>query len=80
MKDRKRNEKQDKPVGNLLTTSEVALIFNVHVSTIRRWSKSGEIIKAYRTGPRGALGFRRQDVAVAYLDRAIQKYLKSKSV
>ena len=59
----------------MLITSDVARIFNVHTSTIRRWSEQG-IIKSYRIGPRGDRRFRREDVAVAYLDRAIQKYLK----
>ena len=79
MKDRKRSKKQGKIISTMLTTSEVARIFNVHTSTIRRWSERG-ILKSYRTGPRGARRFRREDVAVAYLDKAIQKYLKNKSV
>ena len=75
MKDRKRNKKPEKPISTRLTTGEVARIFNVHASTIRRWSQQG-ILKAYRTGSRGDRRFRREDVAVLYLDRAIQKYLK----
>ena len=76
MKDREQNKKQDKPISTLLTTGEVARIFNVHASTIRRWSDQG-ILKSRRIGPRGKRGFRREDVAVLYLDRAIQKFLKS---
>ena len=79
MKERKRSKKQGKIISTMLTTSEVARIFNVHTSTVRRWSERG-IIKSYHTGPRGARRFRREDVAVAYLDRAIQKYLKDESV
>ncbi len=75
MKDRKQNKKPEKPISTMLTTGEVARIFNVHVSTIGRWSQQG-ILKAYRTGPRGDRRFRREDVAVLYLDRAIHKYLK----
>ena len=75
---RKQNKKPEKPISTLLTTGEVARIFNVHASTIKRWSVKG-IIKSQRTGPRGELRFRREDVAVLYLDRAIQKYLKDKS-
>ena len=78
MTDRERNEKSEKAISTLLTTSEVARIFNVHPSTIRRWSEQGKL-KSYRTGPRGERRFRREDVAVLYLDRAIQKYLKEKS-
>jgi len=77
MTDRERNKKQDKPISTMLTASEVARIFNVHADTIRRWSERG-IIKAYRVGPRGERRFRREDVAVLYLDRAIQRLLKGK--
>lgn len=58
----------------MLTTNDVARIFNVHPGTIRRWSEQGKI-RTYRSGPRGDRRFRREDVAVAYLDRGIQKYL-----
>ena len=75
MTDREQNNKQDKPMSTLLTTDEVARIFSVHASTIRRWSEQG-ILKSYRVGPRSERRFRREDVAVLYLDRAIQKYLK----
>ncbi len=68
-------KKQDKPVDARATTGEVARIFNVHASTIRRWSEQG-IVKSYRIGPRGERRFRREDVAVLYLDRAIQECLK----
>ena len=69
------NRKPEKPISTMLTAGEVARIFNVHANTIRRWSEQG-IIKAHRVGPRSARRFRREDVAVLYLDRAIQKYLK----
>ena len=75
MTDREQNNKQDKPLSTLLTTGEVARIFSVHAGTIRRWSEQG-ILKSYRVGARGERRFRREDVAVLYLDRAIQKYLK----
>ena len=78
MADRERKKKPEKPISTMLTASEVARIFNVHATTVRRWSEQG-IIKCYRTGPRGERRFRREDVAVLYLDRAIQKYLKDKS-
>ena len=76
MTDRERGKKQDKPISTMLTTGEVARIFDVHAGTIRRWSEQ-EVIKSHRIGPRGDRRFRREDVAVLYLDRAIQKYLKS---
>ena len=79
MTDREQDKGKDRPISTMLTASEVARIFDVHASTIRRWSDQGKI-KSYRTGPRGERRFRREDVAVLYLDRAIQKYLKDKSV
>jgi excisionase family DNA binding protein len=60
----------------MLTVREVARIFNVHPSTIRRWSEQGKI-KAYRTGPRGIRLFKREDIAIAYLDRSIRSFLKN---
>lgn len=77
MADREQNEKQDRQISTMLTVSEVARIFQVHASTIRRWNEKG-IIKSYRIGPRSTPRFRREDVAVLYLDRAIQRYLKEK--
>ncbi|MFC1941678.1 helix-turn-helix domain-containing protein [Chloroflexota bacterium] len=71
----KRNEKSKRPISKMLTTAEVGCIFNVHAGTIRRWGERG-IIKSYRVGLRADLRFRREDVAIAYLDRAIQTYLK----
>lgn len=62
-------------ISNMLTTGEVARFFNVHPITVRRWSDRG-IIKAYRIGPRGERRYRRDDVAVFLLERAVQKYLK----
>ncbi|MFC2007734.1 helix-turn-helix domain-containing protein [Chloroflexota bacterium] len=63
-------------VRNMLATGEVARLFGVHISTVRRWSKQ-EIIKAYRIGPRGDRRFRREDVASLLLKRAIQGHLRS---
>ncbi len=77
MTDREQNNKQDSPVSTMLTTGEVARIFNVHTSTIRRWGERGKI-KSYPVGPRGERRFRREDVAVLYLDMAIQRLLKGK--
>lgn len=74
--ERKQPGNQGKTVSTMLTVGEVAGIFNVHASTVRRWGEQG-IIKPYRIGPRGESRFRREDAAVLYLDRAIQKYLKA---
>ncbi|MFC2001472.1 helix-turn-helix domain-containing protein [Chloroflexota bacterium] len=65
-----------KGTSTMLTTGEVARIFNIHTNTVRQWSKQS-IIKAYRIGPRGNRRFRREDVAVLYLERAIQRYLEN---
>lgn len=66
--------KNDCLKGAMLTTGEVARIFGVHPSTIRRWSTQG-IIQTRRSGQCDERGFRREDVAAAYLYRAIQGYL-----
>ena len=64
-------------ISNMLTTGEVACLLNVHPSTVRWWSDHG-VIKAYRIGPRGERRFRRADIAVFFLERAVQKYLKER--
>ena len=78
MKDRKQKKESEEQISTTLNISEVARIFDVHVSTIRRWGEQGKI-KSCHVGPRSEQKFRREDVAVAYLNRAIQKYLKGKS-
>jgi len=60
----------------MLTTTDVARIFNVHPSTVRRWCDRGKI-KCYRSGSRGPRLFQREGIAVAYLDRSIRRYLKN---
>jgi len=62
-------------ISTMLTTGEVARLLNVNDSTVRRWNNRG-IIKAYRIGPRGERRFRRDDIAICFLDRAVQKYLR----
>jgi len=62
-------------ISTMLTTGEVARLFNVHASTVRRWNERG-IIKTYRIGPRGERRFRRDDIAIFCLGRAVQKYLR----
>ena len=62
-------------ISTMLTTGEVARLLNVHESTVRRWNERG-IIKAYRIGPRGERRFRRDDIAIFCLDRAVQEYLR----
>jgi excisionase family DNA binding protein len=62
-------------ISTMLTTGEVARLLNVHDSTVRRWNDRG-IIKAYRIGPRGERRFRRDDIAIFFLDRAVQKFVQ----
>ena len=62
-------------ISTMLTTGEVARLLNVNDSTVRRWNERG-IIKAYRIGPRGARRFRRDDIAIFFLDRAVQKFVQ----
>ena len=63
-------------IKTMLTTGEVARLFGVHASTVRKWSEQGTI-KAYRIGPRADRRFRRDDVAILFLEKAIQRYFKS---
>ena len=77
MSDREQKGPQDRPLSTMLTTGEVARILNVHNSTVRRWGKQNKI-KPYRINPGGKLLFRREDVAVFYLDRNIRNLLKGK--
>lgn len=52
---------------SMLTAKQAADLLNVHINTVRRWSKQG-ILKAYRIGPRGDRRFKREDVAVLILE------------
>jgi len=61
-----------------LTTGEVARIFDVQPATIRRWCELGKI-KACPVDRRGHRGFKREDVAVAYLDRSFRQYIREKT-
>ena len=63
-----------RPLSTMLTTGEVARILGVHPSTVRRWSDLGRI-RCRRSGPRGERRFRREDIAVFYLDRALRRLI-----
>ena len=66
---------KDKQTGAMLTTGDVARIFDVHPSTVRRWSEQG-ILAAYRSNPRAMRKFRREDVAALFLERALRRHLE----
>ena len=57
----------------MLTTGEVARVLAVHAGTVRRWSNHG-LLKAYRIGPRGERRFRRDDITVFLVERAVRRY------
>lgn len=48
-------------IAELLTVEEVAILLNIHVSTVRRWARSA-LIKSYKIGSRGTLRFDLADV------------------
>jgi len=54
-------ERYNNDINPMLTTSEVARILNVHINTVRRWSKQG-ILKSYRIGSRGDRRFKKEDI------------------
>lgn len=64
-------------MADMLTTGEVAYLLDVHASTVRCWSNRG-LLKAYRVGPRGERRFRRDDIAVFFLERAVRRYTGQK--
>ncbi|MFA5309543.1 MAG: helix-turn-helix domain-containing protein [Dehalococcoidales bacterium] len=57
----------------MLSLNDVAAIFEVHPSTVRRWCREGKI-KTCRNGRRGP-AFKHEDVAIAYMTRSIRKCL-----
>lgn len=48
--------------NGMLTTRDVARMFNVHINTVRRWSNLG-VLEPYRFGPRGDRRFKKEDIA-----------------
>ncbi len=51
----------------IMTCEEVAEYLRVHVSSVRRWSRSGKLT-AYRVGGRGDWRYREQDVLAFLYD------------
>jgi len=58
-----------KEMSTMLTISDVARLLNVHINTVRRWSKHG-ILKTYRINTRGDRRFNRADIFDLLLDRS----------
>ncbi len=48
-------------INPMLRTGDVALLMDVSVNTVRRWSSQG-ILKAYRIGTRGDRRFPRESI------------------
>ena len=58
----------NKPRGKeIMTCEEVAEYLRVHVSSVRRWSRSGKLT-AYKVGGRGDWRYREQDVLAFLYD------------
>jgi len=55
-------------IKEIMTCDEVAEYLRVHVSSVRRWSRSGKLM-AYKVGGRGDWRYREQDV-LAFLYEA----------
>ncbi len=46
----------------MLTVKEIASIFNIHTSTVRRWEKEG-LLKSYSIGPSHNIRFKQEDIS-----------------
>ncbi len=67
--------KKSQAIINTFTTHDVARLFGVSPATVRRWCREGKL-EAVRQSARGRLSFKREEVAVAYLNRSLRRYLK----
>jgi excisionase family DNA binding protein len=45
----------------MLTATQVAMVLNVHINTVRRWTDIG-VLKSYRIGPRGDRRIKKGDI------------------
>ncbi|MFO8143793.1 MAG: helix-turn-helix domain-containing protein [Dehalococcoidales bacterium] len=57
-------------IENMLTTSDVAQLLNVHINTVRRWSNQG-ILKNYRIGSRGDRRFSKKDLEEFLVEKSV---------
>ncbi|MDY6892332.1 MAG: helix-turn-helix domain-containing protein [Chloroflexota bacterium] len=60
-----RDQREDK---RIMTCDEVADFLRVHVSSVRRWSRSGKL-PAYKVGGRGDWRYREQEVLAFLYDK-----------
>ena len=56
-----RDNRQTITTTSMMTTSEVAVLLNVHINTVRRWSRQG-VLKAFQLSSRGDLRFYQEDI------------------
>jgi len=63
----RRNKTESGVAKEIMTCDEVAEYLRVHVSSVRRWSRSGKIT-AYKVGGRGDWRYREQDVLAFLYD------------
>jgi len=52
-----------------LTANDVAILLNVHLNTVRRWSNQG-LLNDYRIGPRGDRRFTQEDIGRFLVEQA----------
>ncbi len=52
---------EEREIEPMLTTAEVARLLNVHINTVRRWSKQG-VLTSYKIGSRGDRRYKKRDV------------------
>jgi excisionase family DNA binding protein len=60
-------KKHRSDVKAIMTCDEVAEYLRVHVSSVRRWSRSGKLT-AFKVGERGDWRYRKQDVLAFLYD------------
>ena len=65
MENRELRSKLEWDDNSIMTSGEVAKFLKVHLGSVRRWTRSGEL-KGYRLGKRGDWRYRRKDV-IAFL-------------
>jgi excisionase family DNA binding protein len=52
---------REEEMNGLITTQEAAVLFSVHINTIRNWIHSG-VLKAYKVNNKGRWRIRKEDL------------------